>query len=142
LTTGNPGKLTLLGSIPGDFRLETRLHHRFASLRIRGEWFRASRELIEAVKQFLAAPDGKIGLSDRNVWRECQRRQRSRFGLNDVDVRRIDTGELLTIRFTTWDKAQQLILVMHDGSRIRADQCELEGDWPLHPNQRRRMRRA
>lgn len=46
LQTGNPEPLNLIAAIPGVREDETRLHERFAALRIKGEWFRADPELI------------------------------------------------------------------------------------------------
>ena len=42
-------KLSLLTTAPGGIRLETKLHHRFAHLRIRGEWFRPAPELLAEI---------------------------------------------------------------------------------------------
>jgi hypothetical protein len=40
IQVGTPELLTVYGTIPGTFRMERRLHVRFAQYRLRGEWFR------------------------------------------------------------------------------------------------------
>jgi hypothetical protein len=45
LQTAHASELRLLLAIPGDIMLETYLHKRFASTRIRGEWFAPSADL-------------------------------------------------------------------------------------------------
>jgi len=44
--TGNPRDLKLLVSVPGGAAEEKALHERFASLRMRGEWFRPDPQLL------------------------------------------------------------------------------------------------
>jgi hypothetical protein len=44
-----PIKLTVLCSIPGDEGKERELHRKFKHLRIHGEWFRISDEIIEYI---------------------------------------------------------------------------------------------
>lgn len=39
IQTHNPDPLCITRVIPGDLTVERALHHRFADLRIRGEWF-------------------------------------------------------------------------------------------------------
>jgi hypothetical protein len=51
LQTYSPDKLVLLGVVAGGPARETALHARFAHLRVRGEWFRLTRE----VRRFLEA---------------------------------------------------------------------------------------
>jgi hypothetical protein len=51
LQTATPHKLTLLGHIEGSYDEERALHRRFAHLRIRNEWFRLTRELIEFIAE-------------------------------------------------------------------------------------------
>jgi hypothetical protein len=45
LQVGNPYRLSLLNSIPGDVDLERELHRRFSSYRAQGEWFRLEGDL-------------------------------------------------------------------------------------------------
>lgn len=47
LQTASPTKLRLIATCPGGPREEMLMHRRFASIRLRGEWFRATRELYE-----------------------------------------------------------------------------------------------
>lgn len=47
LQTGSPIKIRLLGAIPADDpALEKELHKRFEALRVKGEWFRRSKEIL------------------------------------------------------------------------------------------------
>jgi|GEM_PF-2891467 len=50
LQTSHFKELTLLGAYPGSIADEKRLHVRFASSRIRGEWFRGSAALYNEVR--------------------------------------------------------------------------------------------
>src|SRR5262245_4249723 len=54
LQTASPDRLKLLGVCPGSKLEEAQLHARFAHLHIRGEWFRAAAELLEAAKALCA----------------------------------------------------------------------------------------
>ncbi len=49
LQSANPLELVILGVIAGDDTLESELHQRFASLRIRCEWFRLEQEIVEFI---------------------------------------------------------------------------------------------
>ncbi len=53
MQTGNSSDLVLLAAIPGDVALEKRLHERFAAVRMRGEWFEATAELLAFVEGLL-----------------------------------------------------------------------------------------
>lgn len=55
LRASSPLPLNLIATIAGDFNDERRLHHRFAHLRLHGEWFSAAPELLA----FLAGHAGK-----------------------------------------------------------------------------------
>ena len=48
MQTGNPDELFLIGYIEGD--LEKELHHYYADIRLNGEWFIATPELINNIK--------------------------------------------------------------------------------------------
>lgn len=56
LQTGNAEKLVYCGAIPGGFELEQRLHERFASLRVAGEWFNAEPELVDYIRSVMGQP--------------------------------------------------------------------------------------
>jgi hypothetical protein len=56
LQVGSPDPLILLLEIPGGLKFEARLHARFQSLCIRGEWFRADPELMAEVERLRASP--------------------------------------------------------------------------------------
>ncbi len=45
LQTAAPDPLAILGTIPGD--REEELHARFAKVRLRGEWFRLTRDILK-----------------------------------------------------------------------------------------------
>lgn len=51
LTTSNPRALRLIRRIDGCRKVEAEMHKRFASLRVKGEWFSLSGELAEYLKQ-------------------------------------------------------------------------------------------
>lgn len=55
LQTGHPRALAVLATTPGDNRLESELHERFAHLRIRGEWFRPEPDLLAFIDRLRAA---------------------------------------------------------------------------------------
>ena len=52
LQTGNPRPLRLLATCTGSRRTERRLHRRFSSSHLRGEWFRRTKELTAFVRFF------------------------------------------------------------------------------------------
>ena len=54
LQTSSPYPLTVLAAIPGGRKDEIELHTRFASLRVRGEWFAAAPELVAFIEGVLA----------------------------------------------------------------------------------------
>jgi hypothetical protein len=56
LQTASAAPLVLLGVIPGDGKVERRLHRRFAANRIRGEWFRATPELLAHIDALTRPP--------------------------------------------------------------------------------------
>jgi hypothetical protein len=63
MQTANAETLVLLAAVPGDVGLERKLHERFAALRMRGEWFRATPELLAFVEgASLTAPPVEEGI--------------------------------------------------------------------------------
>lgn len=56
LQTGSATELRLLGVVPTDRFSEESLHLRFASLRLHGEWFTATVELLAFVAEVAEAP--------------------------------------------------------------------------------------
>ncbi len=50
LKTGSPDELNILKVIKGSPRLEAELHRRFASDRVRGEWFKPSAALLSFIQ--------------------------------------------------------------------------------------------
>lgn len=51
LQTGNPNKLELLGSIPGDVSREKEVHHIFSDFRVNGEWFELTTDILAYIHQ-------------------------------------------------------------------------------------------
>ena len=49
LQTGNPRRLVVLATMPGEMADEEALHERFASARLHGEWFRPVPELLQFI---------------------------------------------------------------------------------------------
>lgn len=49
LQMASPVDLQLLGAVAGDRYFEASLHDRFHHLHVRGEWFRAERELLDYI---------------------------------------------------------------------------------------------
>jgi hypothetical protein len=60
LQTANPTDLVLLGIIRGGEEVEQKLHERFKSFLIRGEWYRPDPELLKAIRQILETGDSDI----------------------------------------------------------------------------------
>ena len=57
--TDVPGEIKLLHIEPGTFKQEKVFHRHFAAIRVRGEWFRKTPELLEFIEQrkhFAAGP--------------------------------------------------------------------------------------
>lgn len=54
--TGSPVPLTVLGQVRARPKIEKALHRRFAHLRIRGEWFQATRELLTFIEDLKRDP--------------------------------------------------------------------------------------
>lgn len=51
IQTGYPyGQLAVVGLIRGPVHVEKQIHQRFKDMRLRGEWFRAERKLIDFIK--------------------------------------------------------------------------------------------
>jgi hypothetical protein len=57
LQTGSPVELRLLGTIPAEsIEDEKRLHTQFAELRVKGEWFKRSKEILALLPKPSRAP--------------------------------------------------------------------------------------
>lgn len=65
MQTGNSSDLILLGATEGDAELERRLHERFSSARIRGEWFTATAEVLAFIE---GATLSKQPTDERQSW--------------------------------------------------------------------------
>jgi hypothetical protein len=62
LQTSRPDKLVVLAAAQGSLACEKALHHRFSQYREKGEWFSASPELLEMVKDVIAR--GSMAFAD------------------------------------------------------------------------------
>ena len=51
LQCGNPSKLVLLLAMDGDLHYEAACHKLFKSLRVRGEWFRPGKKLMDRIDE-------------------------------------------------------------------------------------------
>jgi DNA-binding transcriptional ArsR family regulator len=51
LQTGSAAPIKLIGTMPGGLAVERRVHEKFAHLRLSGEWFTATPELLEYVSE-------------------------------------------------------------------------------------------
>lgn len=60
LKTGNPFDVVLWAAVPGDIRLEKRLHDEFAGYHHQGEWFQFDAEGRKAVKRRVSSLGGRI----------------------------------------------------------------------------------
>ena len=69
LQVGNPTKLKLLGVMPE----EKDLHHEFADIGLRGEWFKPDERLLAFVKQYTFQNDEWRGWGD--IEKAMQRRR-------------------------------------------------------------------
>jgi len=57
LQIGSSEELTLLALIPGDEKVERKLHREFRHLRIRGEWFEPAPELLARIAELSSVRD-------------------------------------------------------------------------------------
>lgn len=58
LQTGNPEKLQILAIVPTSVLQEHEAHAQFDELRIRGEWFQATPELLQYIEKMKPPPPG------------------------------------------------------------------------------------
>lgn len=80
LQSDNGRELEIIRTVPGTFEDESRLHAQFAHIRVRGEWFQATPDLVEFARTgVLAPPPPKYDLheisqlqSDVRVWAQKQ----------------------------------------------------------------------
>lgn len=78
LQTGNHHKLSLIATAEGDRDFEKRLHERFASDRVQGEWFKLSTRLVVYICKLYAleqnrklweiAEDHQTVIEDHQQW--------------------------------------------------------------------------
>lgn len=66
LRSGSPVSLTLLGTIAGGADEEKEIHNRWAHIRMHGEWFSATSELLDDIDRMIDKPvmDARYGDHD------------------------------------------------------------------------------
>lgn len=55
LQIGTPHSLTILGEVPGEHSVESKIHKKFDHLRISGEWFKPEKELLDFIDESVKA---------------------------------------------------------------------------------------
>jgi hypothetical protein len=80
LQTANPKRLRLMGEIPGTCHDERALHKRFAHLRLTGEWFQATRQLVSYIE------DVTLGERERYV-RARRKREKATIAKNSPEAK-------------------------------------------------------
>lgn len=68
LQTGNPSRLVALFTMPGTKADEDKLHDRFASARIHGEWFRPTPELLSFILAMKGATCREAGMIEGSAF--------------------------------------------------------------------------
>lgn len=53
LDLSHPEPLTLLGSVPGNMRIEKFFHRKFRDQRARGEWFHLTEDLNQQIREYI-----------------------------------------------------------------------------------------
>ncbi len=100
LQIASPHELILMGTLPGGRREEKRLHQLFDAMHMRGEWFRATPELLDDVGRLLAERGTRRTVAD-----ELIRRDNCRYGLRDVRVLFVDEpDEAFVVRGSYWGR--------------------------------------
>lgn len=61
LQVGYPGRLVVLRTVDGGVALEKQLHRRFAKLRVHGEWYRLTPDIVEAANVLASMQDLPTG---------------------------------------------------------------------------------
>ncbi len=149
LRTACADELMLLGAIPGGIEGERMLHKLLNKYRLEGEWFRGTGKVMEAVCLVLGGHPGV------NLWDECKRRNKCRYGLRGVDVRVNGWEGIETIKGSGWGEHQALKIYLDDGSPppkppegrrwmtiadikptppgliVKAEDCTLATAWPI-----------
>lgn len=82
LQTGQPQKLRLLGTIPGDKHGESGLHKHFADLRLNGEWFEKTERLLAIIRDLVA---------NQRAWYFCR--------LFDVAIKKMEHAWVAAFEF-------------------------------------------
>lgn len=141
LQTGRCHKLALLGVIPGGEVQEKKLHARFDTERLSGEWFRGSPKLMQSVEQLIeskgvptTAKGEAVTISD-----ELKRRNNCREGLGGVVVVLRDEPDAhFRVAGSMWTANRSLRVklasaddpedVVHD---VPASECFLLSRWPI-----------
>jgi hypothetical protein len=123
--------LVLLGSIEGSRETEAELHRQFAHERIRGEWFKATEELMACVWRLVRSNGQPV-----TIKAELERRNNCRYGLRGVRIQVRDYADQeFIIHSTRWDDRDRLTIRVddEDGERLYVDaaDCFLMSSWPV-----------
>ena len=65
ISTSAPAEVSLIASIPGDYRLEKAIHRHLATHRERGEWFTDCPAVREAIQALVSAGSSAIGFVEK-----------------------------------------------------------------------------
>ncbi len=111
LQTANSDRLELRGVMPGGPIEEINLHRQFAELRIRGEWFDGTPDLMIAISKLIGRPG-------RTVEAECLRRDGDRRGLRGVMVHLIDRKEDREARGLIYGRGGRQVIFYRDDAQF------------------------
>lgn len=65
ISTSAPAEVTLIASIPGNYRLEKAIHRHLAAHRERGEWFTDCQAVREVIQALVSAGPSVIGFVEK-----------------------------------------------------------------------------
>lgn len=95
--TGCPGLLTPLLAVSGTRRDEQAWHRRFAAARVRGEWFRPTPELLQAISDLRTSVE-------ENITRILQKLQREQEEFLSSGGRPWSAEEIEHLRVLQWQE--------------------------------------
>lgn len=146
LQTSHHRRLRILGTMEGTANEEANLHARFAAYRIRGEWFTASKQIIDYIKTLATPWAGAQPTGSRKpALLKCQRKKEM------IAVPAETAAKLREIAYSNrWDLLTAIdvmvdeYLANHDATRspfraIRSFKalCGVDSIWPVMPDRRR-----
>jgi hypothetical protein len=126
LQIGLPEPMEVLLSVKGGRELERELHAKFAHLRIRQEWFRAERELLEAILEL--GKEERPGKRKRGSLHVVKRRRPNKYSYAECKQIARDNGVMTSDHWLVLHRANQLPTGCPWSPR-HAYQEEWEG-WP------------